>query len=114
MNIKQELLNGLREIREELGSEVLVEYTSGERSLVPAIVYNQEFELGNSSGITLEKRLQVNILVEDLKDRGLPVKGFKSIRWKLVDYVPKANPLSSWEQVITLDCSIFGVMSTEG
>lgn len=109
MNIKQELLNGLREIRQELGSQVYVEYTSGEKGMVDAIIYNQEFELGNSSGITLEKRLQVNILVEDLKAQGLPLKGFKTIRWKLVDYVPKVNPLSSWEQVITLDCSIFGL-----
>lgn len=114
MDIKQELLNGLRDIRDELGSQVLVEYTGGERGLVPAIVYNQEFELGDGSGITLEKRLQVNILIKDLMDRGLPVKGFKNIRWRLQDYVPKANPLSSWEQVIVLDCSIFGAMSTEG
>ena len=108
MNIKQELLNGLRDIREELGTQVLIEYEGRNRGVVPAVVYNQEFDLTAGGNIVLKKGLRVNILKQDLIDRELPTKGFKNIKWNFQDYVPKVNPLSSWGQVIVLDCSIVG------
>lgn len=103
--IRDELYQGLKEIRDEIGSTVLLEYSTGERGTVPAIVYSTDYSI---DGMSFESKLRVNILIRDLQDKGLAVKGFSHVTWKLQKYVAKANPLSSFEEVIVLDCSIFG------
>lgn len=103
--IRDELYQGLKEIRDEIGSTVLIEYSTGERGTVPAIVYSTDYAIED---LSFESKLRVNILVRDLQERNLAIKGFSSLTWKLVKYVPTVNPLSSFEEVIVLDCSIFG------
>lgn len=102
--IRDELYQGLKEIREEIGSTVLLEYSTGERATVPAIVYSTDYSI---DGMSFESKLRVNILVRDLQDKGLAVKGFSYVTWNLQKYVATPNPLSSFGEVIVLDCSIF-------
>lgn len=106
MDIKQELLNGLRDIREEIGTMVVLEFTNHDRGQVPAIVYKPEFNLTAGGAIVFEDKLMVNILVQDLVDRGLPIRGIihLTVRGNPTKYTVTQNPLSSWDTVLVLEC----------
>ncbi|MGL4864510.1 MAG: hypothetical protein ACRC4T_15560 [Cetobacterium sp.] len=102
-NIKEELRQGLREIREELKDsiEVIVEYADGKVIAVNAITYN--IDITYKYMVIEENKLFFNILLQDLKDIKAPIKGFKHITYNRIKYIVEQRIISSFGEVIVLE-----------
>lgn len=102
-NIKEELRQGLREIREELKDsiEVMVEYADGKVIAVNAIAYN--IDITYKYMVIEENKLFFNILVQDLKDIKAPIKGITHIIYNRIKYTVEKRVISSFGEVIVLE-----------
>lgn len=104
MNIQEELLNGLRELRSEFETiKVIVEYNDGLKINVDAIVNTVDIQDLNSSLPTIIKSVTFNILKQDIIDEGGYIKTFKYCSWDRIQYSVEQRPISSWQQVIVLE-----------
>ena len=108
MNIQEELLNGLRELRSEFDKiKVIVEYNDGLKINVDAIVNSVNIQDSQSPVPIYLNTATFNILKQDIIDEGGYIKNFKYITWDRIQYSVIQRPLSSWQQVIVLEGKIF-------
>lgn len=107
MTIQEELREGLKELRAEFGDtiEVIVEYDNGSKYSVNAITYNMDIIYNQ---MIPKDTVMFNILVQDLKDNKMPVRGFKSVTWNRITYIVEQRPKTSFGEVIVLEGTIFG------
>lgn len=101
MDIKQELEIGLKEIRQELGTRVLLKHTNGNNYLIEdAIVFglSQEFD----GAFLFTSKIQLNLLKSTFISKGYPIRGYQRVQYDGKDYVVTENGYSSWGKVLNM------------
>lgn len=98
----------MKQLREAIPKDIRITFTNGDSCVVRCTVRNaKETAINNNEYIGKQYKM-FNVLVDDLKDLGAPVRGFQMVEYNRKKYQVVSDELSGFENVIRLGCVMNG------
>ncbi|MGL5962427.1 MAG: hypothetical protein ACRCZ0_10840 [Cetobacterium sp.] len=95
-------------IREAIPKEIRVFFTNGDSCVVRCTIRNSRESIISNNEYEGRLFKMFNVLLDDLKELGVPVKGFNMVEYNRKKYQVVSEDISGFENVLQLGCVIYG------